>query len=171
MRAGGHEVGLHAGYWSYKDANAISEELSRIQAAASQAGFDQSRWGGRQHYLRWENPNSWRAWSDAGLDYDSTVGYARRVGFRAGTCHPYGAFDVIERRPVGLTEVPLIVMDAALQAQHAGEQDRMGAALRLALQCRRYGGSLTILWHNTSFVSVQPSWYENLISEALQVAQ
>jgi hypothetical protein len=168
-QSGGHEVGLHTGYASYTSATLISQELKRIKAAARQAGVDQSRWGGRQHYLRWHNPNSWRAWRSAGLDYDSTIGHARRVGFRAGTCHPYEAFDVIERRPLGLNELPLVVMDGALFAQYTRAEDRLDAVRRLARQCRAYGGTLTMLWHNNGFLTVPEEWYEDLISEVVRV--
>ena len=169
VQLGGHEVGLHTGYASYTSAALISQELERLQTAARQAGVDQSWWGGRQHYLRWENPSSWRAWRSAGLHYDSTIGHARRVGFRAGTCHPYEAFDVLERRPLGLIEVPLIVMDGALYKQFASAEERLEAVRRLARGCRNYGGTLTILWHNNSFLTVPRSWYEDMISEAVGV--
>jgi hypothetical protein len=169
-RSGGHEIGLHGGYGSFTSATLIAEELDQVQSAARQAGVDQTRWGGRQHYLRWDNPNSWRAWRAAGLDYDSTVGHARRVGFRAGTCHPYEAFDVVERRPLGLVELPLIVMDAALFAQYGSAEDRLEATRRLARQCRIVGGTFTMLWHNTSFLSVREAWYEELISDAVSVS-
>jgi len=166
---GGHEVGLHGGYSSYTSATMLAQELERVQAAAKQVGIDQRRWGGRQHYLRWDNPTSWRAWRTAGLDYDSTVGHSRRVGFRSGTCHPYEAFDLIERRPLGLSEVPLVIMDGALYTQFPRSVDRMGAVRRLARECKRYGGVLSMLWHNNGFLTVPRAWYEDLISEVVGV--
>jgi len=39
--------------------------------------------------------NDLRAWADAGMDYDSTLSYADRPGFRCGTCSEYPAFDPV----------------------------------------------------------------------------
>ena len=43
-------------------------------------GVRQDRWGGRQHYLQWANPTTWRNWDEAGLDYDCTLGVQRGGG-------------------------------------------------------------------------------------------
>ena len=73
----------------------------------------QSQWGGRQHYLRWENPSTWENWEGAGLDYDSTVGFADRR-LPLGTSHEFAAFHLRRRRPLRLRERPLLVMDRTL---------------------------------------------------------
>ena len=67
IHARGHEVGFHA---TDTDRERTVGGYERMRAAARRAGIEQAAWGGRQHYLRWENPSTWRTWDAAGLDYD-----------------------------------------------------------------------------------------------------
>ena len=69
-----------------------STEIER-RLLPRQASAQDPRSEDRQHYLRWRAPTTWQNWEDAGLDYDSTVGYADHVGFRAGTCYEYPIFN------------------------------------------------------------------------------
>ena len=39
--------------------------------------------------IGYEATHAWALWEGCGLAYDSTLGYADRTGFRAGTCFPY----------------------------------------------------------------------------------
>ena len=110
----GHEVGLHAGFGTYRDPGRTAEQFARLRAVADAEGVVQERWGGRQHYLQWANPVTWRNWSEAGLDYDCTLAYAEAVGFRTGTCHAYRVFDLEHRRALDLQERPFQVMDVTL---------------------------------------------------------
>jgi hypothetical protein len=164
----GHEIGFHAGFGTFRDVNRTAAEFGRLRATATSLGIAQSRWGGRQHYLQWENPATWSNWEHAGLDYDSSVGFADRVGFRAGTCREYPAFNLHERRPLRLLERPLHVMDGTLFGYMRLKRSAAAEhALRVAAQCQRYGGTLTILWHNSSILtSADRRWYERLV-EAL----
>jgi hypothetical protein len=161
----GHEVGLHGSFHSYDDPKRTQDEFSRLRAVAERHGVRQERWGGRQHYLRWANPLTWRNWNDAGLSYDTTVAYADAVGFRTGTSHPYRVFDLEARRALELRELPFQVMDVTLfsyMALSAG--DAHAAVMEIAAECRRHGGSLGILWHNSAMPSDrQRRWYASMI--------
>jgi hypothetical protein len=161
----GHEVGFHAGFHTHRDADRTQMEFQRLRAAAADAGVRQDGWGGRQHYLRWENPTTWANWEQAGLDYDSTLGFAERPGFRAGTSHAFHPFHLHERRILSLQERPLTVMDATLFEYAKLAPDAASAqVLALARQCRRYGGALTLLWHNSSVQTARDQrWYAALI--------
>ena len=83
----------------------------RCSTPASARGVEQAQWGGRQHYLRWENPETWRACEDAGLAHDSTLGFSAGSGFRTGACVDHPVFDLRARRALRLRERPLVVMD------------------------------------------------------------
>jgi hypothetical protein len=89
------------------------------------------------------------------------------VGFRTGTCHPYRVFDLRERRPLHLREVPFQVMDVTLLNAMALPPDAArDAVLDIAAQCRRYRGCLGILWHNNTLLRTEREqrWYEALVS-------
>lgn len=145
----GHEIGVHPSYTTFRDPGRLAAELERVREAARAAGVRRDVSGGRQHFLRWENPTTWRSWDEAGLEYDSTLGYAETCGFRCGTCHPYPVFDLKERRALKLVERPLVAMETALLTyERRSPESAAGEMLRLAAVCRRFGGEFTFLWHN-----------------------
>jgi hypothetical protein len=146
----GHDVGLQPSYDTYLDPAQTRAELERLVAVCERLGIRQSRWGGRQHFLRWENPITWQNWDDAGLAYDSTLGYADRGGFRCGVCFEYPVFNLRTRRRLHLRERPLVAMDTAL-LQHAklGSGEALEEITRLKRRCRLFDGEFTLLWHNT----------------------
>jgi len=151
----GHEIGLHSSYEAYKDPARTRAEFKALLQLAERLGIVQETWGGRQHYLRWENPITWQIWEDAGLNYDTTVGFAEHVGFRCGTCREFPVFNLRTRKALRLRERPLIVMDATLLAPQYMAlkfEQALEKIERLSDTCRRYGGNFTLLWHNTSFL-------------------
>jgi hypothetical protein len=163
----GHEIGLHAGFGTYLDASATAEEFDRLRAVAESRGIEQESWGGRQHYLQWRNPHTWRNWCAAGLRYDCSVAFSEAVGFRTGTSREFTVFDLPARTPLDLVEKPFQVMDVSLFG-HMGlaPDDAARAALRIAGECRRYGGTLGILWHNDEVLRTarEKRWYESLVA-------
>ncbi|WP_214365432.1 polysaccharide deacetylase family protein [Pseudonocardia sp. H11422] len=160
-----HEVGYHAGFGTYLDAGRTRSEFDHLRAVAEASGVRQESWGGRQHYLQWATPVTWLNWCTAGLAYDCTVAYADAVGFRTGTCHEYRVFDLLERRPVQLRERPFQIMDVTLSGYMSLTPDAATAAIMdIAAQCRRFRGSLGILWHNDSLRTAQDKrWYESVV--------
>jgi len=151
----GHEIGLHTSYNAYKDPVQTRAEFETLLRVADKLHIVQDQWGGRQHYLRWENPITWQIWEDAGLNYDTTVGFAEHVGFRCGTCRDFPVFNLRTRKALRLRERPLIVMDATLLAPQYMAlkfEQALEKIERLSDTCRRYGGNFTLLWHNTSFL-------------------
>jgi hypothetical protein len=166
----GHEVGLHAGFGTYRDADRTAQELRDLRAVAERAGVQQEAWGGRQHYLQWTNPQTWRNWDDAGLQYDCTLSFSEAPGFRTGTCHPYRAFDLVRRRPLALVERPFQVMDVTLFGDLGLSPDAAHqAVLDIARECRRFAGTLGVLWHNDEVLRTtrQKRWYAALVADVV----
>jgi hypothetical protein len=151
----GHEIGLHPSYNTYRDRVATAAEFTHLRRVCNQLGIEQSGWGGRQHYLRWRNPDTWQNWAAAGLSYDSTLGFADEVGFRCGVCYEYPVYNLVTRQRLSLLERPLIVMDATL----LGDADRPNGTMSEAdavrhivgfkHRCTLFEGDFTLLWHNT----------------------
>jgi hypothetical protein len=149
LAARGHQVGIHPSYRTYLDEGALRSEVELLRAACAAAGVQSSPLGGRQHYLRWANPTTWRIWAAAGLDYDSTLGFAERGGFRAGTCFEYAAFDLGSRQTLSLRERPLIAMETSFLSHQLLSPEAAAAGMRvLKERCRLFGGDFVFLWHN-----------------------
>ena len=147
----GHEIGLHASYASYLSPDRTLQEFESLRAACLSAGFDQGSWGVRQHYLEIQNPATWRNHELAGFDHDSTLGFADRLGFRAGTCREFPIFDVLAAKPLRLRQRPLIVMDATMTGYLALDADAVDASARAIVTAAvRHDGDAVILYHNSS---------------------
>lgn len=165
----GHEIGLHTSYDAYKNPARMRAEFEALLRTAERLEIAQDRWGGRQHYLRWENPTTWEACEEAGLDYDATLGFADHIGFRAGTSHEFPVFNLRTKMPMRLRECPLIAMDTTLlsrQYMNLKPEQVLEKIEKLSQVCRLYGGGFSLLWHNTSLIQ---SWQRKLYLKALEV--
>jgi hypothetical protein len=138
----GHEIGFHAGFSAYDDMKRFHGELSKVRSAGLPVV------GGRQHYLRWKTPFTWRLWEAEGLAYDSTLGYSKVAGFRCGTCLPFRPYDIESDREIGIWEWPLMFMDATYLSSWCEGTKVLD---RVSEECQRYGGVLVLLWHNRNW--------------------
>ncbi|WP_371872842.1 polysaccharide deacetylase family protein [Notoacmeibacter sp. MSK16QG-6] len=157
IHARGHEIGLHPSYRTYLAPDVLAAEAQSLFDNCRQLGIEQEQWGGRMHFLRWRWPDTARAWNDAGMSYDSTLGFADKAGFRCGTSHEYTAFDPIRRKQMSLRLRPLIVMECTVVARRYMGLGYSEAAyeliFRLKDRCRKFGGGFSFLWHNSHFTS------------------
>lgn len=163
----GHEIGFHPSYETYRDPVQTRKEFDKLLQVCEEEGIRQDAWGGRQHYLRWEAPTTWRNWAEAGLNYDSTLSYADCTGFRCGTCHEFPVFDLEKGQELPLIERPLVVMEGSLfggKYMNLPHEEAFVHAKKLKDQCRKYSGAFTLLWHNSSFQS-ERDWemYEEIL--------
>jgi peptidoglycan/xylan/chitin deacetylase (PgdA/CDA1 family) len=146
----GHEIGLHPSFNTFSDEEQTRREFERLLSACDEEGIAQDVWGARQHYLRWENPTTWRNYESAGLTYDTSLTFAERPGFRCGVCFEYAVFDLLTRRPLRLRERPLIIMDGSLLGyQQLSLAQAAEEIARLRERCHLYKGDFTLLWHNS----------------------
>ncbi len=168
IHARGHEIGLHPSYGAYQKPDVIRQEADRLRFVCAEEGIQQNQWGGRMHYLRWEQPTTLQALSDAGLNYDSTLGYADRPGFRCGTCFEYPAFNPVSQQILPLRVRPLVMMessviDDAFLGLGTGAM-AFDKALALKNSCKSVNGCFTLLWHNSDLRSKQrKDMYVNLL--------
>jgi hypothetical protein len=149
----GHEIGLHPSFDTYRNPQALADEASRLRRVCDEEGIHQKAWGGRMHYLRWENPTTPNAWENAGMAYDSTLGYADHAGFRCGTCIEYPAYDPVNDRMLDLQIRPLVAMECTVMDEPymgLGHGEAAFAAFSgLKQACRAVGGTFSLLWHNS----------------------
>ncbi|HET60332.1 MAG TPA: hypothetical protein ENN32_08195 [Chloroflexi bacterium] len=164
----GFEIGLHPSYKTFEEPSRLLEEKARLDAVL---GY--SEYGGRQHYLRVQVPDTWRHWEQAGFAYDSTMTYADCAGFRCGTCHPFRPFDLHQNRELDLWEIPLIVMEGTLfHYRHLTPQQVEQRILELAQRCSQVEGTFTLLWHNTSLYQNWTVWrttYERVLKQLMEL--
>lgn len=165
----GHEIGLHPSYNTFNRPGEIRREAERLRSVCKEEGINQQMWGGRMHFLRWDQSVTLKAWSDADMAYDSTLSYADMPGFRCGTCFEYPAFDVVTDQALPLRIRPLVAMDCTvISERYLGLGSTEAAFLKfndLKYKCRAVGGVFTLLWHNSFFNAAEDfSIYRRLLS-------
>lgn len=118
LAADGFDVGLHGSYWSSSEPSALAAQRRMLEDVIGQDVRTT-----RQHWLHWDARTTPTVQERAGLTADSTLGYNRNVGFRAGTSFPFFLAAANPFRTVDVLEVPLVVQEAALFALNALELD------------------------------------------------
>jgi hypothetical protein len=142
----GAEIGVHGSYTSMDDEDQLSREFLRLR----HSGFCPI--GSRQHWLRFTVGQLVTSLERASAVYDTSLGWRDQIGFRAGACFPFPLYDFNRECAAGVLEIPLIVMDQALQS----DPDPLAAATALLETSRRFGwGGISVLWHPASFAGAQ----------------
>ena len=162
----GFDVGLHAGYATATEADDFKHEKAVVEEYIGTEVLSC-----RQHYLHWDVRKTPRIQAEAGIRVDTTVGFNRNVGFRAGTGLPYRIFDLEADHPLDLLEVPLIIQESPLLAANALELD-----VSLARETMKgfiddsaeAGGVVTLLFHPHSLAQNE---YLRLYTWALDYAR
>lgn len=153
----GHEVGIHPSYETFRDFEQLKREFDALIKVADSEGVAQKAWGGRMHYLRWEQPLTLRNWAGLGASYDSTLGFADEAGFRCGTAHEYPAYDPETHCMMTIRVRPLVVMESSLQVSENAPakvlKDEVRKINKLKYFCRQVGGQFNLLFHNSSLTS------------------
>ncbi len=148
----GHIVGFHPGFDTYNNPILWNELKQKFDSYVGKVTVR-----GRQHFLRFDNPITWRIWDDNNMNWDSTLLYPDVIGFRSGSCYNYTTFDIIKRKKLKLQEYPLIIMDAALKWYLRMSQEKaIEEVKRIKNIVRNYNGDFVFLWHNSGFF--YPDW-------------
>jgi hypothetical protein len=164
LRDAGAEVGLHGSYRAAIDPALLTEEKTVLERLAGSLD------GHRYHYLRADPHANLAPLVDAGFTYDTTLGFADAVGFRAGIARPFRPWDFACDAPLDLLEIPLAAMDATF-----AEERYLGlSAKRAEPRLRRlldwgaeHGAMFAILWHPDRFDRLTSGGWDRLYSKLL----
>lgn len=159
----GCEVGLHGGYYTYYDLDAMKEEKRRVERA-----LNRTIHGYRNHYLSFKVPDTWELLAKAGFGYDTTLGYNDRPGFRNGMCHPFRPYSRATGMPIDIVEIPLVIMDDSLFWDRRTFPEAWSIALRLVDDVAACGGVITLLWHNNVFGATYRETWKRMYLKLLQ---
>lgn len=168
IRDRGHEIGLHGSYESGDSPDLLTREKGLLESVVNQTVHST-----RQHYLRIRASETWRDHQSAGLKIDTTLGFAGRMGFRAGLAVPFRPWDFAKQQPHDLWEVPLIMMDVtAREYMGLSPAQAIARSRQLIATVARVGGAAAVLWHNSSLNEVDwKGWdavYESWIDSAVE---
>lgn len=162
----GWEVGLHGGYYSFHDIDAIKQEKKRLESVLGREVV-----GYRNHYLRLRVPDTWEHLEKCGFKYDTTYGYSNMVGFRNGMSHPFRPYHLQRQQWMNIYELPLHVMESAM-FDFTKPNEAWELIKQLIDITELNKGVITVLWHNNVFsCPFRERWaqvYEKILQYGLQ---
>ncbi|MFC2005161.1 polysaccharide deacetylase family protein, partial [Chloroflexota bacterium] len=160
----GWDVGLHGGHEAFNNLNQMKIEKERLENVVEKQII-----GYRNHYFRFETPDTWECLKEAGFKYDTTFGYADCVGFRNGLCHPFKPFNLYTNRHIDIIEIPVIIMDTTLfNYMRLNLEQAWELTKRLIDTVEKYGGIITFNWHIQNMLDDKLTYYRQLLQYCLE---
>lgn len=136
-------IGIHTNFFSYDCSDDINEEINTIERFTGEKIVSN-----RNHYLRFKTPRTWEQLSEAGIRFDTTLGYSDLNGFRAATSHSFIPFNIFSGKLIDIYEVPLVVMDVVAMERGAAYFEEKWTEIKIVIdEVIKYGGASSILWH------------------------
>jgi hypothetical protein len=149
----GAKVGIHPGYNSANDKKKLKNEIDRLSSLTNMA-VERSR----QHFLRFDIPESYRNLRKNNILKDYSMGFANHIGFRAGTSKPFHFFSLRKNKTSPLVIHPFAMMDATLNNyMKLSPELAIEKARQLFDETKSTNGHFTILWHNET-LSEKREW-------------
>ncbi|MFQ3325630.1 MAG: peptidoglycan/xylan/chitin deacetylase (PgdA/CDA1 family) [Salibacteraceae bacterium] len=140
----GCEIGLHGSYNSFNSINILKSQKDRLEQIVGKEVVSS-----RQHYLHYDINSTPNVHKEVGLKIDSTLGFNKSIGFRAGTCFPYQILNE-KYEATGVWEIPQIIMDLSLFSNNGLELNldlAIERCIRKMDQVEKVGGCLTLNFH------------------------
>lgn len=139
-------VGLHPSYYSSQDAVMIKKEKERLEDITNMPVQRT-----RQHYLRFNLPETYQILIDLEIEEDYSMGYASHVGFRASTCTPFYFYDLDFEIQTPLKIFPFALMDTTLNDyMKLTPKQSLGKIKELKDAVKAVNGTFITLFHNES---------------------
>jgi hypothetical protein len=162
-------VGLHPSYYSSSEPQLLEEEIRHLQKAGI-AEVIMSR----QHYLRGKYSQVPKKLAASGIQFDFSMGFASKAGFRAGTSLPFYYFDFDTESSTDLVVVPFCAMDGVWSEYGSKSTTEAEIELKNLLeQIKKVNGLFVTVYHERSFSDHLykgfGTLYKKLFSEHIRV--
>lgn len=139
-------VGLHPSYFTMNNASMLKKEKGRLENITNTT-IKKSR----QHYLRFNLPETYQQLIDLEIDEEYSMGYASNVGFRASTCTPFYFYDLDFEIQTPLKVFPFALMDTTLNDYlKLTPKQSLGKIRDLRNEIKTVNGTFITLFHNES---------------------
>ena len=138
------QVGLHPSYFTMTKSELLKKEKIRLEHIIN-TPIHKSR----QHYLRFNLPETYQNLIDLEVEEDYSMGYASNIGFRAGTCTPFYFYDLDFEIQTPLKVFPFALMDTTLN-DYMGltPKQSLGKIRDLKNEVKAVNGTFITLFHN-----------------------
>lgn len=153
-----YPIGMHPSWRSEDDPKAFQDEKALLEGMIG--GKVTSS---RQHYLRFQLPDTYRRLISGGITDDHSMGYGTINGFRASVSRPFPWYDLSGEQETLLMVHPFCFMDAtAFHELGFSPEDAYRQLEDYHAVTRAFGGCMTTIFHN-SMLGTWPTyagWYE-----------
>ena len=138
------EPGIHPSFNSSMIPEKIPVEKERLEKISGKK-ITKSR----QHYLKFNLPETYNSLLSAGITEDYSMGFAEMPGFRAGMCKPFYFYDLKNETATDLKIFPVTCMDATFKyyKEQSAEKTLM-EILNLLKEVKKFDGTFISIWHN-----------------------
>ena len=158
------KVGIHPSYQSNNDNTLLTTEINRLQIITnSEVKLS------RQHFIKLHLPTTYQQLLINQILEDYTMGFAHRLGFRAGTSTPYKWFDLSTNQQTLLTIYPFVAMDVTLKNYLKSTPELAISELKSLKQTiKNVNGTFITLFHQSNFNGEWLEWrtgYESIFND------
>lgn len=137
-------LGIHPSYSSEGNVGEIENEIKDLEGVLG-SKINCSRF----HYLKFRLPKYYQALVANGIEEDHSMGYAEKIGFRAGTSRHFKWFDLEQNVVTKLWIHPFAYMDGTLNEYMGLTADQASEKIsELYHEVKKYGGDFRFIWHN-----------------------
>ena len=153
-----YEIGLHPSWQCGNDERLIKKERIQLEAMMrhNAAGLLPPVTSSRQHYIRFNLPQTYLALMNAGITDDYSMGYGSINGFRASVASSFYWYDLETEDQTSLRIHPFCFMDAnSFYEQKQGSSEALSEMMHYYGQCKSVEGTMISIWHNNFFGSVK----------------
>lgn len=182
----GFENGLPNADYRFTD-HKIAAAIQRVEQAGSENGLHKSlttrtlksEWdemkahypsafGHRYHFLKFNWHQACNAIVDAGITFDTSLGFAETIGFRNSYGLPYRPFDPSTGNTFHFVELPLAIMDRTIQQYMKLPVEEAARQVIGFLEDNKSNAVFSILWHNAFFENFKYNGYPALYIKLLE---
>ena len=163
VRGRGHEVGFHPGFETHADADEWMRQKSGLESIVGEEVRS-----GRQHVLRYHPEETPAIWEAAGMVRDESLAFPEATGFRSGTCRPFHAYDLGNRRARSLVQCATAIMEFGLfggKYRDLSVDEALDDCRPAIEACRKYGGELVVLYHTGNQPPQARTFYYRLLEK------
>ena len=137
-------VGIHPSWQSGDSEDGIMNEKMLIETI-----IDQKVIYSRQHYIRFQFPQTYRRLISTGIKHDFSMGYGSINGFRASVATVYPWYDLENEKQTELMVHPFCFMEAnAFYEQKISPSEALKELRFFTNQLQQVGGTMITIWHN-----------------------
>lgn len=139
-----NDIGIHPSYYASQDEKILKKEKFLLEEIAGNT-IQKSR----QHYLRFNLPETYRQLADAGIKDEFSMGYGAINGFRASYTDSFYWYDIEREEKTNLIVHPFCYMDSnIIFHQKLTPEESFEELMYFYNTCKNVNGALITIMHN-----------------------